>query len=1013
MRLVHRAALALSLLAHAALPVPAAAVRLAQQQAGSLRGVVLDKDFDVPLRGVQVLVVETRQSTVSGDQGTWSIPEAAPGRYTLVFSKEGYVRQVRADVLVAAGQLTDVDAALAGDFTDMEEFVVEDVLQGGTGTEAALLDLRLDSPALLDSISSELMSRAGVGDAASALRLVSGASTQDGKSAVIRGLPDRYVSSQMNGVRLPSADEDKRAVELDQFPSAAIESIQVAKTFTPDQQGDASGGAVDVRLRGVPAETILQVKTQLGGNSQAAGRGDFLTYDGGGIKRWGDDHGERDPQIGLLGQDWEGAAGTSTDEAPLDYKMSLALGGSREFIGDWRIGGLLSLNYERDSSSYDDGVDESWWQVDPGQPMVPETFQGVPDPTDLSGKYYTGLFDVEQGTQFVQWSTLATIGIQDPRNSVALTWLRTRTTEDVATLAIDTRGKEYFFPGHDPTDVNDPAWDRTFRFAAPFVRFETLEYTERESDTLQLGGRHTLDVDPVRVASWLEARAPELEWVISDNSATLDQPDKRQFGAAWSPAYLDPGVPPFLPPFLEPPIWQPYKPSENINLGNFQRTWKSIEENGEQHSVDLRLPFTQWTGTEGYLKLGVFDDDVTREFDQDSYGNLGDNSDYNGEFDDPWSGVFPDESHPITGSTFDVDYDGDIDLSAWYGMLDLPLFEGLHLVGGARSERTRISVVLDPEVDAIWYRLGDPGFSDLTPGSADVDFDQRDLLPAIGLNWTPLEELTLRAAWSRTVARQTFKELTPVVQQEYLGAPIFIGNPALQMSKLENLDLRADLQPVEGSFFSVSWFKKEIDDPIEYAQQYAGFSYTTAVNYPEGRLSGVEFEARQQLGLLWEALEGIGIGANCTLIDSEVDLPQDEIDDFAAPGVEAPTTSRDMTNAPEFLYNVFITWDVEATGSQFALFYTVQGDTLVAGAGLAQGDTIFVPDVYAREYGTLNFSFTQRLSDHLKLVTQINNLTNPTIKEVYRSKYIDGDQTRSSYSKGVDYSIGLAAEFRF
>ena len=113
--------------------------------------------------------------------------------------------------------------------------------------------------ALMDSISADLMSRAGASDAASALKLVAGASVQNGKSAVIRGLPDRYVSSQMNGVRLPTADEDKRAVELDQFPSAVIESIQVSKTFTPDQQGDASGGAVNVVLKSVPEENTIKV----------------------------------------------------------------------------------------------------------------------------------------------------------------------------------------------------------------------------------------------------------------------------------------------------------------------------------------------------------------------------------------------------------------------------------------------------------------------------------------------------------------------------------------------------------------------------------------------------------------------------------------------------------------------------------------------------------------------------------------------------------------------------------
>src|SRR5204862_6636040 len=153
---------------------------------------------------------------------------------------------------------------------------VQDVQIGG-GTEASLLQLRLDSPALLDSISSELISRAGVGDAAAALKLVAGASVQEGKYAVVRGLPDRYVNSQMNGVRLPTADENKRAVQLDQFPTAVIDSIQVSKTFTPDQQGDASGGAVNVILKGIPDQTTFQFKVQTGFNSQIRGRDDFLT----------------------------------------------------------------------------------------------------------------------------------------------------------------------------------------------------------------------------------------------------------------------------------------------------------------------------------------------------------------------------------------------------------------------------------------------------------------------------------------------------------------------------------------------------------------------------------------------------------------------------------------------------------------------------------------------------------------------------------------------------------------
>ncbi len=116
----------------------------AGQDVGSIRGIVHDKDFDTTLSGVEVLNLATEQKVTTGDQGNYVFREVAPGTYTLVFSREGYVRQVRADVVVQAGQLTEVEVWMPGDFTDMEEFVVEEGVGLGSGSEAALLELRLE-----------------------------------------------------------------------------------------------------------------------------------------------------------------------------------------------------------------------------------------------------------------------------------------------------------------------------------------------------------------------------------------------------------------------------------------------------------------------------------------------------------------------------------------------------------------------------------------------------------------------------------------------------------------------------------------------------------------------------------------------------------------------------------------------------------------------------------------------------------------------------------------------------
>jgi outer membrane receptor protein involved in Fe transport len=957
------------------LPLPPSLARSGQERPGSIRGVVYDKDFDSPLAGVDVLVVETSQRVSTTDQGNFVFPQVLPGKYTLTFTKDGYVRQVKSEVVVSPGQLTDVDMWMSGEFVDMDEFLVQDVAQGGPGSEGELLALRFESPALLDSIGAELMSRAGAGDAAAALRLVSGASVQDGKYAVVRGLPDRYVNSQLNGVRLPTADEDKRAVELDQYPAAVIESIRVSKTFTPDQQGDASGGAVDLRLKGIPEEGVFEFKSQISANSQVVGRDDFLGYD----------RGSGEIQTDHLGESWTGDVGVSEEDAPIDFKLSTLLGDSTEVDHGVRLGGFGSLFYEQDSAFFDDGQDNSLWVVSPGDPMTPQTYQGSPS----DGDFKTALFDVTQSTRAQKWGGLGGLGLQSENHLITLSYLYTRVAEDVATLAEDTRGKAFF----DPDNLNPDS--------APYLRLETLEYTERTTQTLQLSGHHRFVIEDYEISDQVHGRSPELDWKIAKSIADMDQPDKRQFGSLWKQNTAFPDG-----------VFLPYLPAANFNYGNLQRIWKDISEDSDQVFVDLKLPFEQWSEDEGYLKVGVFDDHLTRDFNQDTFSNFGDaGAHFEGDWTDDWSEDFPNEDHPILASTADVDYTGDQKISAWYGMLDLPLSNTTTLIGGARVESTDLSVVNHPEADALWFPPGATAAESLDPGEGDVDFQQKDLLPAVGLEVKPSNELTLRGSYSQTVARQTFKELTPILQQEYLGGPVFIGNPDLQMSALENYDLRLDYAFQDGGLISTSWFRKDVDDPIEYVQRLADFTFTTPVNYPEGELHGYEFEVRQALGKFWDPMEGFSLGANATLIASNVKLPEDEANGFDEPGIEAPMSSRDMTGAPDHLYNLYLTYDAPETGTQIGLFYTVTGDTLVAGATETSGH--FVPNVYAKEYDTLNLTLSQKLGRFFVLQLQAKNLTNPAIEEVYRSKYIGDDVTKTSYTKGIEFAIGLGASFAF
>lgn len=987
---------------------------LQAQEVGGIRGTVFDQDFEVPLANAEVLIVETGEKVTTTDEGNYVFGQVKPGTYTLVFSKEGYTRQVKADVVVSPGELTELDASLSGEFVEMEEFVVQDLELGGS-SEIDLLTLRIESPSLMDSISADLMSQAGASDVAGALSLISGTTVQEGKYAVVRGLPDRYVSSQLNGVRLPTADPDKRAVQLDQFPAAVIKNIQVSKTFTPDQQGDASGGAVNIVTKGIPDEKILQFSGQISYNSQVRGRNDFLTYRGGGLSFWGMDDGRRDIQGEYIGGNWSGAVGVSREDAPMDYKWSLAAGDKREFDNGIKVGGFANFFYEKDSSFYKNGVDDKYWVETPGNPMTPQFVQGTPDQENFK----TQLFDVTKGSQEVKWGTLGVLGLETENHSLSLLYMYTRVAEDVATLAEDTEGKRSlhrFWPSiygseydnYDPGDPNHPANQQ--RDAAPYLRTETLEYTERTTQTLQLSGRHKLPDLGFEKEKFIKLLNPELDWGISFSSAGLNQPDKRQFGSFWQAASNHP----VYPSIQYPAVHYPFKPAENFTLGNLQRVWKDISEDSEEYSLNVKFPFEQWSGDEGYIKLGLFNDEVTRKYEQDSFSNFSDTgAQYLGPWENFWSRVFPSENHAISDGPpyVDVDYDGEQKISALYYMADLPLNSSFSVIGGARHETTNLEIVNHPEQDVTWIPAGATGPVKLNPGDADVSFSQSDMLPSIGFEYKPksFEKITLRGSYSKTVARQTFKELSPIMQQDFLGGNVFIGNPDLQMSSLKNYDLRLDYTPYVGGLVSLSYFYKDITNPIEYVQRNAGFSYTTPMNYPKGKLSGYEVEFRQRIGHFWDRFEGLSVGANATIINSKVKLPADEIAGFNLPNIMAPMSTRDMSNAPEYLYNLYLTYDLQKFGTQLGLFYTVKGDTLVAGAGQSNGR--FIPNVYEKEYGTLNLSLSQKVKDNLDLKFQIKNLLDPKIESVYRSKYIGDDVTKTSYRKGLEFSASLSYKF--
>ena len=258
----------------------------AAEAAGFVTGRVVSAETGAPVAGASVAVAGGAPVTTDLE-GAFRLG-VAPGFLTLTASKAGFRATEVTGVVVVAGAVVQVDVALpAADesVVRMEAFSVSAEVVQTSG--AGLLGLRQKAAAVSDAIGSDQMGKLGFGTAAAAMKAVTGASVVGGKYVYIRGLGERYSSTMVNGVEVPSADPDRRAVNMDMFPSDLVDAIVTTKTFTPDKPGNFTGGSVDLKTKEFPDQFMFSVSASLAHNSETT-RQDFLGSGGPG-NTWGRD----------------------------------------------------------------------------------------------------------------------------------------------------------------------------------------------------------------------------------------------------------------------------------------------------------------------------------------------------------------------------------------------------------------------------------------------------------------------------------------------------------------------------------------------------------------------------------------------------------------------------------------------------------------------------------------------------------------------------------------------------
>ncbi len=881
-------------------------------------------------------------------------------------------------------------------------------------TIAAVLADRKNAASAQEAISAEQISRTGGGDVAQLTTKITGVVATESKQIVVRGLNDRYNVATLNGAEIPSADPRRRAPQLDLIPSAMVDRVVVSKTFTPDMQGGFAGGAVNIVTKSFPAKAFASVTLGSGFNTESSFNDAFLTSPGGELDWLAIDDGDREltaaargvtPQLvgeaqrsfnrnnatlaaQRLGQAEAVDAGlrsfantdfVPTPEAPGPNGNFSISGGDSTWLFGKRFGWFGTLTYDRRFTFQEDAF-RSFVNTDP------DLFDGGPLQRRTE-------FSTDRAIQEMTWGAVASSAIELlPGHELSFSFLH---NQSATFLNASEIGRSLNLGQFQPVPAEEQEFSGLYQ----------ISYQERFLRNYQVKGRHELR----------ELAGAQLDWLVSMASTAESTPDQRFFPYVLFPT--SPGV-------YNVRAQSPDLPSINQPIRFFR---ESTDENLNTR-VDFTVPFTPGNGLESALKTGFNFSGGERQLRESRYeyfvpdnrfasvqlaslpstinsafdfqgqqfvtNRVGANNQryFFGSADGRTQGInFSQGPNAYTG----FNYEGSQDITAVYGMADLFVHPKFRLIGGARMEKTDMEVIIDP----LFVELGAPP---VTRGQ----IEGTDILPSLGGVFPITSNLNLRLGWSQTLARPTYREFSSAGIFDPETGEFIRGNPQLRRTQIENLDARAEWFPRPGELLSLAFFRKNLSDPIEPRVVDAQNGTVSFVNQSEAIVSGVEFEARQSLGIVDPLLQDVTLGGNFTWIDSEVkDVP------YVDPATQLQVTySRPLFDQPQYVLNADLTVEVPRTRTTLSFVYSRAGERLTRDGG------VVAPNIYEQSFDTFDIFLSQRLGGRWRMRLGARNLIDPVVSQIFVNDFgqrrdFGGRYVYRSLRRGATYSLSVTCDF--
>ncbi len=732
--------------------------------------------------------------------------------------------------LLATSALSAPVFALAQDAPDAVDAVV---VTGQRQAQRAAIAVKRETFVVADVVSSDDIGKLPDHNTAAALRRIPGISVMEDQGEprfpVIRGLRSTYNRTTVDGALVASVDESGRTVPMDIVPSVMAGRLEVIKTVTPENDGNAIGGVINVTTR-----------------SAFDARKPFFN----GMVSYGD---------------YERSGGVRNDKP--SYRLAFATGATFGANDEWGV--VVGASHEQ--------LDYDIPQVESADPSVREytalgapvlsgspTGNGIQVPTQVRLFWYNntkqrsgvnGKIEYRPNDDF-RWEASGLFArMEDDEERIEYR------IEPIGNVANQTATSGAFARGRGIIQLNQPITKReiglartsfAWTFAPKWKADGDLVYSQAGLDVPNESVEfRTVDAQGANYAFTYDTTNPlfpvftpvsdaalrnPVNYVLQQHRIALTKTDEKTGQARFNLGFDDEGGDRNL----------------KARIGGVLR---SSERKFTSSQVNYRAG-TGFTYTLDEVDSAGPSDLIAGRYRLSPRINAKAAMDF-------FRANRAKFTETVTAPT--GNYEVTEDVYAGYAQASYRMGD-LTLLGGLRYEKTKV------DSDAIRSTAGV-----LTPTSNSGSYG--NWLPSAHLQWKPAENWIIRAAWTNTIGRPDYGSLAATESLRFDGsqATLSRGNPGLKARESEGFDLSVEFYPKDG-MVSLAVFSKDIKNEIftlsstenlDVGRGVEAVLVSTPRNAETAKIAGLEFAVQQAFTFLPAPLDGFGFNGNITVLDTE------------------------------------------------------------------------------------------------------------------------------------------------